>query len=136
MFPDKLRAPEIPFESARVLREYPRIGALEREDRLLVVTDGEQRARDGARPGTGGEFIGERSDDLPLPRARVLRFVDQDVVDAKVQLVEHPGRGRVAQQRQRLVDQIVIIEQSAPLLLQSVTRDDRVSDSEQGARAV
>ena len=91
---------------------------------------------DAARAGAGGEFVGQRADDLPLPRARILRFVDQDVIDAEIELVEHPGRGGVAEQRQRLVDQIVIVEQAAPVLLQPVARDDGVSDGEQGARPV
>ena len=48
-----------------------------------------------ARAGAGGEFRDQRADDLPLLRAGVLRLVDQHVVDAEIELVEHPGGGRV-----------------------------------------
>ena len=54
--------------------------------------------------------------DLPLLLAGVLRLVDQHVVDAEIELVVHPGGIDVAQQRQRLVDEIVVVEQPAALL--------------------
>ena len=47
---------------------------------------------------------------------RVLRFVDEDVVDAGIEFVEHPGGVGPAQQRQSALDQIVEIEQAAPRL--------------------
>ena len=49
--------------------------------------------------------------DLPLLRAGVLRLVDQHVIDAAVELVVHPGGRRVAEQCERLVDQVVVVEQ-------------------------
>src|ERR1700733_11055784 len=62
-------------------------------------------------PFAGEEFLGQLADDAPLLGAGVLRLVDQDVVDAIVELVEHPLRGiAFFQQRQSLHDQIVIIE--------------------------
>ena len=45
-------------------------------------------------PSPGGEFGNQMRDDVPLPRAGVLRLVDQHVVDAAVELVEHPARRR------------------------------------------
>src|SRR6516165_11055764 len=72
--------------------EFARGRALEREDRLLLVADGENRAPDEARAGAGEKFAREPPDDVPLLRARVLRFVDQHVVDALIELVVHPGR--------------------------------------------
>ena len=71
--------------------ECPRIGALEAEDRLLLVAHRKQRARLGACALAGEEFLGQRRDNGPLRRARVLRLVDQQVVEAAIELVEHPG---------------------------------------------
>ena len=73
--------------------------ALEREDRLLVVADREDRApQAAARAGAGGELGDEALDDVPLLRARVLRLVDQQMVDAEIELVVHPGRFHAVQQ--------------------------------------
>ena len=104
--------------------EHHRIGALEAEDRLFDVADGEHGAR---RPGqavvggraldpfAGEEFPRDRLDQAPLLRAGVLRLVDQDMVDAAVQLVEHPfGRRRTGQQGFGLQDQVVEV-QNGPL---------------------
>src|SRR5262249_6024635 len=55
--------------------EFARGRALEREDRLLLVADGENRALDEARAGPREEFAREPPDDVPLLWARVLRFV-------------------------------------------------------------
>ena len=75
--------------------EFARRGALERKDRLLLVADREHRAQHAvARAGTGGEFGNDVRDDVPLPRAGILRLVDQHVIDAAVELVMHPARGR------------------------------------------
>ena len=71
-----------------------------------------------ARAGAGEEFGRPAPDDLPLLRARVLRLVDQHMVDAAVELVVHPGGAiRRVEQRERLVDQVVVVEQAAPVLL-------------------
>src|SRR5262245_2857262 len=71
--------------------EFARGRALEREDRLLLVADGENRALDEARASAREKFAREPPDDVPLLRARVLRFVDQQMVDALIELVLHPG---------------------------------------------
>ena len=89
-----------------------------------------------ARAGAGEELGRQAPDDLPLLRARVLRLVDQHVIDAAVELVVHPGGALLAQQRQRLVDQVVVVEQAAPVLLGVVARDHRVRDGEQRRGAV
>ena len=68
------------------------IGALEAEDRLLDVADGEDGAHVLARALAGEELLGERRHHPPLLGIGVLRLVDQDVVDAAVELVQHPGR--------------------------------------------
>src|SRR5438105_4694295 len=68
-------------------RERQGIGALEAEDRLLGVADREDRARPLGHRLAGEELLGERLHDLPLLGIGVLRLVDQDVVEAAVELV-------------------------------------------------
>ena len=111
-------------------------GVLERIDRLLFVADREHRARYAACARAGGEFGGEPTHDLPLLVAGVLRLVDQEMIDAEIELVMHPGRIDVGEERQRLVDQVVIIEQAAALLLVGVARQHLVSDGEERGAAV
>ena len=92
--------------------------------------------RDLPRARAGEELGGQTPDDLPLLRARVLRLVDQHVIDAVVELVVHPGGALLAQQRERLVDQVVVVEQAAPVLLGLVARDHRVRDGQQRRGAI
>jgi hypothetical protein len=73
----------------------------------------------------------EMRDDIPLTGARVLRLVDQHVIDAAVELVMHPAGGDTVQHLQRLVDQIVIVEQAALLLLAPVIRSRWCRDVQQ-----
>lgn len=75
-------------------------------------------------------------DDVPLPRAGVLRLVDQDMVDATIELVVHPARGDAVEHRQRLVDQVVVIEQPALLLLAPVVRGGGGGDMQEGGGPV
>ena len=89
-----------------------------------------------ARARAGEELGDQRADDLPLLRAGVLRLVDQDVVDAAVELVMHPGRPDLVEQRERLVDQVVVVEQPAPVLLGLIARDHRIGDGEERCGAV
>ena len=58
-----------------------------------------------------------RAHDLPLLRAGILRLVDQHVVDAEIELVVHPGGATRLEQCERLVDQVVVVEQPAAFLL-------------------
>ena len=64
------RAPAARRPSAkwpRMRGELGRGGALEGEDRLLLVADREDGARArAARPGAGGELMGEEADDRPI----------------------------------------------------------------------
>src|SRR5581483_10516476 len=73
---EKLWRDEFELRFVIFLRETPphlvelmRRGALEREDRLLVVADGEHRPVDAPCAFAGGEFGHEIRHDLPLPRA-------------------------------------------------------------------
>src|SRR5215831_7856914 len=74
-------APAQPIEAAPHLVEFERGGPLEREDRLFLVADREDRARNPTRAGPDKEFAGQGLDDPPLPRTRVLRLIDQHMVD-------------------------------------------------------
>src|SRR3546814_12457159 len=76
------------------------VGALEGIDRLLGIAYGKDRAHGlGLRaPHTilvrthaGEEIAGQPFDDAPLLRTGVLRLVDQQVIEAPVQLAQHPG---------------------------------------------
>ena len=117
--------------------ELARGRALKRKDRLLFVADREDGALDAvARAFAGGEFGNEMRDDVPLPRAGVLRLVDQHMIDAAVELEMHPAGGDAVQHRQRLVDQVVIVEQAAFLFFAAVVRGNRGRDDEKGLRAV
>ena len=137
LVPRKLRAfevaPELPMPPVELVRRC----ALKREDRLLLVADGEDCARHAAAgSGAGREILGDVRDDLPLPRARVLRLVDQDMIDTLIELVVNPSRGGAPQHVERLVDQVVIVEQAALLLLAAIVRGDRGGDMEQRAAAL
>ena len=77
-------------------REGVRVGALEAVDRLLGVADREDRARAFARAFADEELLGQGLDHLPLLRVGVLGLVDQDMVEAAVQLEQHPGGRAVA----------------------------------------
>ena len=91
------------------------IGTLERVDRLLLVADHEDRAiAFGLRALARGELLRQPLDHRPLRRARVLRLVDEDVVDAAIEPEQHPLRHRrIGQQLARLADQVVEIEHAA-----------------------
>ena len=82
-------------EALAHLGELARGRALEAVDRLLLVADGKQRAHALALAESGEELLRQRFDHLPLLGARVLRLVDEDMVDAAVELEQHPG-GRIA----------------------------------------
>ena len=86
-----------PVDVALGFRQQPvGVSALKAVDRLLFIADDEQGAvRRPGRPGpafTGKELVGQGPGDVPLFRRRVLGLVDQDMLYAFVQLVEHPGR--------------------------------------------
>ena len=116
--PGSLRpAPELPVGSG----ERPRIGALETENRLFLVADGEQCARRGAGALAGKELLGQRRNHGPLRRARVLRLVDQQVVEAAIELVEHPGRNAFeGKQAAAKRDLIAIVEHGMTRLISPV----------------
>src|SRR5262249_37576492 len=103
---------------------FARCCALEREDRLLFVAHGENRTPDmSTRPCAGAEFRYQPLDDVPLLFAGVLRFVDQYVIEPEIELVVHPVRIAFGQQMMGLLDQIIVIEKTAAILLVAVAPD-------------
>ena len=113
------------------------ICALEGEDRLLFVAHCEDRA-DTILPRAMAheEFLGKLLDDFPLLRARILRLVDQNVIDAAVELVLHPGRRLVRQEVNDLADEVVIVERAARALHLFVALDHGAGDDIQRVRAL
>ena len=128
---------ELPFQFPPAQVEFARRGPLKRKDRLFLVADREHGAdHTVARTGAGGEFGNDVRDDIPLPRAGILRLVDQHMIDAAVELVVHPARGHAVEHRQRLVDQVVIVEEAAFLLLAAVVCRSRGRDMQERLGAV
>ena len=78
--------------------EHRRRGALKREDRLLFIADREERA-DPPTSALASQVVGsDLTQDVPLRLRGVLRLVDQNMVDAGIELVEHPGRVGILEQ--------------------------------------
>src|SRR5207237_8150701 len=70
-----------------------------------------------ARTESGEESLGQRGNDLPLRRTCVLRLIDQDVIDAAVELVQHPGGRRcIAQERAGAMDEVIEVVSAASAL--------------------
>ena len=102
------------------IEERARLGPLETEDRLLEIADREDRAGLVSHAPTFGapfgpfardELLGERFQDVPLHGAGILPFIDQHMIDATIELVEHPGRdARSSQQIARGENEIVEIK--------------------------
>ena len=114
------------------LRKFRRVGALEAVDRLFRVADREHGARPPARPFAGEELVGKRPHHLPLFGVRVLRLVDEQVVEAAVEFVEHPRRAAPALQQGGCVkDEIVEIEPRERSFPRFVGVDDRPADGQQ-----
>ena len=110
------------------------IGTLERKDRLLGVAHGEHGARTVARARTGEELVGQRVRDPPLAGCRVLRLVEQQVIQPAVELIQHPGGPRLAQQPLGAADQIVVFQQRAPLLPRRHAGECRFGGGQQRGR--
>ena len=110
-------------------------GALERENRLLFVADRKQRARPQARAGPGEEVRRQSAQNIPLRPRRVLRLVDQDVIDAGIELVEHPGGIGFGEKSLDARDQIIEIEPAARVLEPGIVAAHSLHNLEQRAAA-
>ena len=137
------RRQRMPARPARALElvarrgEHRGRGALEAVDRLLLVAHGKQRARLVAGAVPGEELLGQRADDVPLHRARILRLVHQDVIETAVELVEHPfdSAGR-SQQARGLADQVVEVERRLPGLGSAVALHDGIAEPHERQRGI
>src|SRR6202040_356431 len=79
---------------------------------------------------------GESADDLPLFRTGILRLVDQNVIDALIELVMNPGGSTFAEKHHGLVDQVLIVEEPAAILARLITRDHGIGDNKERRCAV
>ncbi len=135
--PSDLGSAEQRREISPHLLVFARRRALERKDRLLLVADREQGAgEEAARARPGGEFRHQMAHDPPLLLAGVLGLVDQDMVEPEVELVMHPARIDLRQHVAGLVDEIVVIEQPAAVLLGAVACDHRARNDHERRGAV
>ena len=100
-------------ETALHFREHLGRRALEGEDRLLLVADREHGAVLGSRACAGEKLGAERGKNAPLRLGCVLGFVEQQVIEPIVKLVQHPSGARPRHQRERTRDLIVEIERAA-----------------------
>src|SRR3546814_6831313 len=74
----------------------------------------------------GEEVARQPLDDAPLLRAGVLRLVDQQVIEATVELEQHPGDAAVArEQTVGIVNEVVVVEQNTRLLVALVGFQNR-----------
>ena len=86
--------------------------------------------------GAGEDVVGERAEDAPLRRAGVLRFVEQDVADAAVELPQHPFGGvRAREQVGGGLDQVVEVETGAGALAVCEVGEHHVGEAEDGGGA-
>ena len=109
---------------APLLGKALRPSALEGVDRLFLVAHGEERADTAARSFAGKEFARQRPDDVPLQGCGVLRLVDENVVDALIELVMDPCASTGS--RQQCIggrDQVVEVEKALPTLQSLEGRD-------------
>ncbi len=90
----------------------------------------------GPRAGACGELGDQPAHDLPLLAAGVLRLIDQEMIDAEIEFVVNPGGIDIAEKLQRLVDQIVVIDESAAFLLVFIALQDLMNDGEERGGAI
>ena len=119
-------------EIALHLREHLGRRALEGEDGLLLVANREDGAVRGPRASAGEKLGAERGEDAPLRLGRVLSLIEQQVVEAIVELVEHPGGARPRHQRERARDLIVEVQRAALSFHAREGGQDGSYDDEQG----
>ena len=107
--------------------------ALERKDRLLLVADDEHCALEGALAPVhaGEELTRQRAHNGPLFGRGVLRLVHQDVIDAAVELEQHPGGlRRVVQQGLGALDQVGEVQRALRGLRRFIGCDVDEADDE------
>ena len=130
-----LRLQHAPLDVAAHRVEGTRLRTLEGEDRLLLVADREEGAMHVALSRAVGEFMRDGFQNVPLIGRGVLRLVDENMVDAAVELVQHPARIGALEQAARRHDQVAEIEQAARFLFGAIGLQDLAHDGQQCARA-
>ena len=94
--------------------EAREVGAAKRINGLLAVADHKQSARRAVSVFVGAlagvEVFNERSYQTPLVGTRVLRLVNQNMVEAAVQFPAHPVA--VTQKNARQADEVVVVQAS------------------------
>ena len=135
--PHLARVPGLLLEIAAHFVQCMRVGTLEAEDRLFLVAHNEQRAGCFTRTFAAEKLVRQRRDHTPLLRAGILRFVDQQMVEPAVDLVEHPGRDAwLGEQRAAPLDLIAEIERRAVLFLFVVKREQRGAEADERFRGL
>lgn len=107
-------------EIAAHLVELVGIRPLKTVNRLFAVADG----KNGAAPAVFGDkkLFADGADDRPLVGRSVLRFVNQDVVDAAVEFEQYPAGGfPVVKQPPGKQDHVVVVHQGMRLFIVFVT---------------
>ena len=124
-----------PLQLAPLFNEQARLGALERIYRLLGVTHGKDGLGALGRAIAAEIIVDQGPDHRPLLGIGVLAFIDQNVIDPRIELVAHPGaEPLVAQQRRGTRHKIIEIHERAGALLLLVARDDgRQNPRQRGA---
>ncbi len=112
--------------------EFLRCGALEAVDGLFFIADDEDGAFGFGRSGACREFFCECFDDAPLLGVGVLRLVDEDVVDAAVEFVEHPF-GAALEQGAGHENEVVEIKRGLREFQGLIVRDDFATEDEKVA---
>ena len=116
-------------------REHSGLRTLEAVDRLLFVADREDGARLGRSTGDGKKFGCERLNHAPLRRARILRFVDEDVIEATIEFQQNPGGGISGREKiGGAIDEIVEIQRGGEALGVDVVLHDGIGEPHQGER--
>ena len=123
-------------EAAAHFMEHMRRRTLEREDRLFFIADREEGARIGPASETRGEFTRKLFENCPLRLARILGFIDENMVDAGIELEHHPTRVGTLQERDGTGDQIVEIEFAAHGLCGLIAGEDFADENHQSGRAL
>ena len=100
-------------------------------DCLRSPTTKQCAVRNLAAAGSGKELTCQRADDLPLGQARILRFVDKDMLNAAVKLEENPlRRCLIDKQVTGFQNEIVEVIGAAEFLGRFEFRNHRVGESE------
>ena len=107
-----------------------RVCALKTINRLLAVAHHKHRAIIAL---TVKKLLRQRLNDCPLVRRRVLRLVNQNIVDTAVQFKQHPvGNLLIFQQVARQHNQVVIVHFGILLFIALITANQLLREQNNG----